>query len=140
MSLQERAAITEKPHQYREAMGSRAVAIWLMTIVLLLAFGICAGRLMAWPIRTDELFSISNMGGFDPPFSPLQIIDSVVTYSPDHVPLYYLLGAGWAGLVGWSDLALRSSSSLTAILMIAWLYRLGASIFDRRALDSSPPP
>ena len=133
MSLQERAAITEKPHQYREEMGSRTVAIWLMTIALLLAFGICASRLMAWPIRTDELFSISNMGGFDPPFSPLQVIDSVVTYSPDHVPLYYLLGAGWAGLVGWSDLALRSSSSLTAILMIAWLYRLGALVFDRRA-------
>ncbi len=104
-----------------------------MTVVLLLAFGICADGLTAWPIRTDELFSISNMGGFDPPFSPLQIVDSVVTYSPVHVPLYFLLGAGWASLVGWSDFALRSSSLLTAVLMIAWLYRLGAIILDRRA-------
>lgn len=105
----------------------------IMTVVLLLVFGIGAGGLTAWTIRTDELFSISNMGGFDPPFSPLQIVDSVITYSPDHVPLYFLIGAGWAALVGWSDFALRASSLLTAVLMIAWLYRLGALVFDRRA-------
>lgn len=130
---QERAAITEQPHRAREGVANRAVQLWVMTVVLLLVFGICADRLTAWPIRTDELFSISNMGGFHPPFSPIQIVESVVTYSPDHAPLYFLLGAGWASLVGWSDFALRSSSLLTAVLMIAWLYRLGAVIFGRRA-------
>lgn len=114
-------------------MENKAVALWVMTVVLLLVFVFGAGGLTAWPIRTDELFSISNMGGFDPPFSPIQIVESVVTFSPDHVPFYFLLGAGWASLVGWSDFALRSSSLLIAVLMIAWLYRLGALIFDRRA-------
>ena len=112
---------------------SRILGMSTMTVVLLLAFGIGAKGLLAWPIRTDELFSVSNMGGFDPPYSPQQIVESVVAYSPDHTPLFFLLGAGWASLVGWSGLALRVFPLLTGVLMIAWLYRLGAQIFDRRA-------
>ena len=111
---------------------SSRTGLMLMTVVLLLAFGLGAHGLNAYPIWTDELYAISNMGGFDPPYSPVQIIDSIAEYSPDHVPLFYLLGAGWAQLVGWSQYALRLFSVLAGVLMIAWLYRLGGDVFNRR--------
>ena len=104
---------------------------WMLPI-LLLAFALGAAGLNRYPIRSDELFSISNIGGFDPPYSPAQIINSITTYSPDHVPLFYLLGAGWAALAGWTQFALRLFSVLAGALMIAWLYRFGADVFNRR--------
>ncbi len=104
-----------------------------MTLVLLLVFAFGANGLNTDPIWTDELFSVSNMGGFDPPpYSPAQIIDSITTYSQDHVPLFYLLGAGWAQLAGWSQFSLRLISVLAGVLMIAWLYRFGTDVFNRR--------
>lgn len=104
-----------------------------MTVALLIVFAIGASGLNGYPIRTDELFTVSNIGGFDPPFGPLEILDSIITYSPDHVPLFFLLSGGWASLVGWTQLALRMFSLLLAVMMIAWLYRFGADVFDRRS-------
>ena len=104
---------------------------WMLP-VLLLAFALGAAGLNRYPIRSDELFSVSNMGGFNPPYSPAQIINSITKHSPDHVPLFYLLGAGWAALAGWTQFALRLFPVLTGALMIAWLYRFGADVFNRR--------
>ena len=131
-SLEPTAITTQADLPRAHAIGSR-VALLIMTIVLLIVFAIGVGGLNAFPIRTDELFTVSNIGGFDPPFGPLDILDSIITYSPDHVPLFFLLSGGWASLVGWTQLALRMFSLLLAVLMIAWLYRFGADVFDRRS-------
>ena len=112
--------------------GSSRVRLTLMTLVLLLAFGLSAQGLNARPIWTDELYSVSNMGAFDEPYSPAQIVQSVAGHFPDHVPLFFLLGAGWAHLVGWTQFALRLFSVLSGVLTIAWLYRLGTDVFNRR--------
>ncbi len=111
---------------------SSGTGLALVTVVLLLAFALGANGLNRDIIWTDELYSVSNMGGFDPPYSPAQIIDSLVTYSPDQVPLYYLLGAGWASVTGWSQVSLRYFALLMGILMIAWLYRFAADAVNRR--------
>ena len=111
---------------------SSGAGLALVTVVLLLAFALGANGLNRDIIWADELYSISNMGGFDPPYSPAQIIDSLVTYSPDQVPLYYLLGAGWASVTGWSQVSLRYFALLAGILMIAWLYRFAADAVNRR--------
>ena len=113
-------------------ISSRA-GLALMTVVLLLSFGLSAPGLNAQPIWTDELYSVFNMGAFDGPYSPAQIVQSVAGHFPDHVPLFFLLGAGWAHLVGWSQFALRLFSVLSGVLTIAWLYRLGTDVFNRRA-------
>ena len=101
----------------------------LMTLILLLAFALGAHGLNKGVIWLDELHSVSDMGGFDPPYSPAQIIDSV---PKNHVPLFYLLGAVWAQLAGWSQYALRFVSLAAGILMIAWLYRFAADAVNRR--------
>ena len=116
----------------QHSIGSGQASWMLMTLVLLLAFAFGANGLNMYPIRTDELFSVANIGGFNPSYSPAQIINSIIKHSPDHVPLFFLLGAGWAHLVGWTQFALRLFSVLAGMLMIAWLYRFGVDVFNRR--------
>ncbi len=104
----------------------------LMTLVLLWVFAFGANGLNADVIWLDELYSVSNMGAFDGPYSPAQIMDSLIMHSPNQVPLYYMLGAGWAQLAGWSQFSLRFLSLATGVLMIAWLYRFGMDVFNHR--------
>lgn len=95
----------------------------VVTLILLLAVAMGASALNADIIWADELSSLAHMGAFDPPHSPQQVLQSIYDHAPDHVPLYYLLGAGWSGLVGWSQLALRYLSLLGGVMMLAWFYR-----------------
>ena len=110
---------------------SKTAALRWMTIVLLVVFAFGANGLNTDPIWTDELYAISNMGGWDPPSSPAEIVSSVADNFPDHVPLFFLLGASWAHFVGWTQFALRLMPVLAGLLMIAWIYRLGSAMFSR---------
>ncbi len=103
-----------------------------MVALLLLVFALGLSGANGYIFRTDELFSVSNMGGFDPPYSPAAIIHSISQYSPDHAPLFFLLGAGWASVAGWTQFALRMFAVLTALVMIAFLYRYATDAFDYR--------
>ena len=111
------------PHKNKSAYGA-CLYLLLVSLVLLMIFSFGANGLNTDSIWTDELYSINNIGGFDPPYGPRDIIDSLRENSPDHVPLFYLLLAAWAQLAGWWQLSLRLFSVLAGMLMIAWLYRL----------------
>ncbi len=104
-----------------------------LTPILLVGFAIGAAQLNADAIWTDELYSLANIGAFDPPYSPAQIIDSLARYSPQHTPLYYFISASWAQLAGWSQFSLRVISLFAGSLFIAWLCRLCADLFGRGA-------
>ncbi len=123
--------VKSKRQAAQNSISSRT-GLMLMTLVLLLAFALGANGLNADVIWIDELYSVSNMGVFNPPYSPAQIIDSLMTHSPDHVPLFYLLGAGWAQLAGWSQFSMRLISLFSGVLMIAWLYRFATDAVNRR--------
>ena len=110
----------------------RSSLLFLLAPILLLAFAAGATGLNADPIWTDELYSLSNIGAFDPPFSPGQIIASLAEHSPQHGPLYFLLAGGWAQLTGWTQFALRTLSTFAGVMLVAWMYRLAADLFDRR--------
>ncbi len=110
----------------------RSSLLFLLAPVLLLAFAAGAAGLNADPIWTDELYSLSNIGAFDPPYSPGQIIASLAEHSPQHGPLYFLLAGGWAQLTGWTQFALRTLSAFAGVLLVAWMYRLAADLFGRR--------
>ena len=113
-----------------DSISNQTGLIW-MTLVLLLAFALGANGLNADVIWIDELASVTFMGAFNPPYSPAQIIDSLMTHGPDHVPLFFLLGAGWAHLAGWTQFALRLISLFSGVLMIAWLYRFTSDTVNR---------
>lgn len=102
-----------------------------MLLVLLLGFALGAFKLNADNLWLDELYSISNMGVFDGGYSLPEIVDSLNAHSPNHVPLYFVLGRQWARLVGWSQLPMRYLSLLFGILFIAWAYRFAADAFNR---------
>jgi len=112
---------------------NRLAAIAAMTIILLLAFAGGAHGLDLDPIWADELASVTFMGAFNPPYSPTQVIESVQEYSPDQAPLYFILGAYWAQVAGWSQFSLRSLSLLWAVVFVAGLYRFAHDVFDKRA-------
>ena len=103
----------------------------MMALVLLLAFALGANGLNADVLWIDEMYSVSDMGVFNQPYSPAQIIDSIRS-SNNHVPLFFLLGVGWTHLVGWSQFALRLMSCFFGVLMVAWLYRFAADAVNRR--------
>lgn len=104
----------------------------LMLAVLLGGYALGAHRLNADILWLDELYSLSNMGVFATPYDFSEVVDSLTEHSPNHVPLYFFLGARWAGLVGWSQLSMRFLSLLIGLLLIAWTYRFAADLLDRR--------
>ena len=118
------------PHKNKSSYGA-CLYLLLVSLVLLMIFSFGANGLNTDSIWTDELYSINNIGGFDPPYGPRDIIDSLRENSPDHVPLFYLLLAAWAQLAGWWQLSLRLFSVLAGMLMIAWLYRFTCDFFCR---------
>ena len=108
-------------------------ALMPMTVILLLAFALGAHGLNLDPIWADELASITFFGAFDPPYNPSQVIESLRTFSPDQAPLYFVLGAQWARIAGWSQFALRAPSLFAGALAIAWLFRFTIDVLNRRA-------
>ena len=102
-----------------------------MVCLLLIGFALGALKLNADSLWLDELYSLSNMGVFDRPYNLPEVIDSLTEFSPNHVPLYFFLGAGWAGFVGWSQLPMRYLSLLFGILFVAWTYRFAADALNR---------
>ena len=103
-----------------------------MTLIILVGVAFGAGGLNADIVWLDEVFSLSNMGAFNPPYSPQDVIRSLRDYSPDHVPLYFVLGAQWAQLVGWTQLPMRYLSLLFGALLIAAVYRFASATLGQR--------
>lgn len=106
--------------------------LFAVTLILLLASAIGAMGLNADVIWGDELSSLAHIGAFNPPHSPQQVLQSIRASAPDHVPLFYLLGAAWSRFVGWSQLALRYLPFLAGVAMLAWFYRYARDVVDRR--------
>lgn len=103
----------------------RTALLWLIP-ALLIATWLAARSLNTDLVWIDELMSIGNIGGLRKiPFNPLEVAQSIRIQSPQHVPGYFILLSGWAGLVGWQPAALRALSVFFSLLAIAWTYRLG---------------
>lgn len=117
----------------KKATFGKSSSLSLIVLVLLCVFAFGANGLNTDSIWTDELYAITNMGGFEGPYSPSEVVHSVAENFPDHVPLFFLLGAGWANFVGWTQFALRSLPVFAGLLMIAWTYRLASDQFGRFA-------
>ncbi len=119
-------------NQLASAQPRPTLCLWLMIALLLLACALGAAGLNMDVVWVDEMYGLGNMGAFNPPYSPAQVVASLAQYSPDQMPLYYALGSQWGLLVGWSQLPMRYLSLLFGALLIACSYRFAADAFDRR--------
>ena len=107
--------------------------LWLIPVLLLVAaLGVRGLNMdMLW---LDEVFSIGNTGGYTgPAYNPIQVWQSLSSNSPQHVPGYFFVLAGWEALTGWTAAGLRALSLLIGLLAVAWTYRLGADWLNPRA-------
>ncbi len=105
-----------------------------MVPVLLLGFALGAAQLNVDILWVDEMATVSAIGAENPPFTVAQIVQSPQTTSDTSPsPLYYVILAGWARLVGWLQVALRYLSLLIGVLSIAFMYRFVVDAFNRRS-------
>jgi hypothetical protein len=110
-----------------------APLVWIVLLLLLVTV-LTVGSLNADPIWIDEYWSIYNAGGAHyGPLSPANIFARIANEDIWHVPLYYLLIAGWGHLVGWTPFALRGLSLLLGLLSIALAYRMGRDLHSPTA-------
>ena len=103
-----------------------------MTAILLLSAALAAAGLNADLVWHDEILALASFVPFEPAFDPAKVLASFEVYAPDHLPLYYWLGALWGQLAGWSQVTHRCFSLLAGLLTLAWLYRFAADALDRR--------
>ncbi|GAB4574315.1 MAG: hypothetical protein Kow0077_20210 [Anaerolineae bacterium] len=112
------ASPTASPPQH----ASRWSALWLLTLLLLLASVARIHHLMQQSLWLDESYTyrvIVDLG-------PLGAATDDM-----HPPLYYLALAGWMALTGDSVLAMRLFSALCAILTVPLVYQLARQTVPR---------
>lgn len=113
--------------------GKKKRVPWLAVLVLLFVGFFGLSHINGESINVDELLAFGDMGGFASiAYSPAQIIDSLVNNHPDHVPLWYLLGAFAAQFTGWSQAGLRATTVLTSLITLATLFRFTAIYVNRK--------
>ena len=99
---------------------------WLWAVpVLLMVAALAVRQVDLYPPTADEFYSMNNAGWLrNGPYSPLDILQSLQQYSPNHTPGYFMLLSAWGRLTAY-DVALgRVLTIFTGLLALAVTYRL----------------
>jgi len=98
--------------------------LWAVPILLIVA-ALAVRQIDLYPPTADEFFSMNNAGWLrNGPYSPLDILQSLQQYSPNHTPGYFMLLSVWGSLTAY-DVALgRVLTIFTGLLALAVTYRL----------------
>ncbi len=98
--------------------------IWVIPVLLLVAF-LSIRQIDLYVPTWDEFISMVDAGWVtDGSYSPIDVLNSMLQNSPDHLPLHYLMLYGWRFLVGNSIAIARVLTILMGVLSIAMVYRL----------------
>ena len=101
-------------------------ANWLWALpVLLIVAALSLHQIDLYPPTSDEFYSMYNAGWLvNGPYSPVEVIRSLQTYSSNHTPGYFLLLSVWGSLTT-TDVAIgRVLAIFCALLSFAMAYRL----------------
>ncbi len=107
--------------------------LFLMVFILLLAFFLGARELNRFPVWGDELSTLTNIGAFDPPYTPSAVVKSLLHYTPLEMPAFLVVSALWAQLAGWSQFVLRLLSLFAGLAFVAFVYRFAAENFGKNS-------
>ena len=82
-------------------------------------------------VATGEPLTVSDLQQFQTirPDRPITDLLRVLTQSPEHAPLYFVLARFWAELFGGSIAAMRSLSVVFSILALPVMYAFGRAVF-----------
>ncbi len=82
-----------------------------------------------YPPTYDEFYSMFNSGWIvNSPYSPIEVLQSLVRNSANHTPLYFLLLNLWGHLVGNAVAMGRTLTIFAGLLSLAITYRLARDI------------
>jgi len=94
-------------------------------ILLLIVAGLSLRQIDLYPPTTDEFLSMYNAGGLiNNPYSPIEILDSLKTNSPQHTIGYYLLLSVWGNVISWDIAITRVFTIFAGLLSLAMMYRV----------------
>ena len=97
---------------------------WTIPILLIVAF-LSIRQINLYGPTHDEFVSMFHAGWFaSSPYSPIEVVESLQTYSPNHTPGYFLLLSLWGNLTA-TDLATgRLFAIFCGLLALSTVYRL----------------
>lgn len=97
---------------------------WCLPALLVIAL-LSARQIDLYPPSADEFFSMFNSGWLvNQPYSPLEIVESLYTYSPAHTPGFFFALSAWGNITAF-DVALgRTLGIYFGLLSLAVVYRL----------------
>jgi hypothetical protein len=97
---------------------------WIVPILLVVSM-LAIRQIDLYSPTLDEFFSLYNAGAIEgTPYSPFEIIQSLETYSPQHVPGYFFLLSVWGNMVSFDVAIVRILTIFASILSLAMVYRL----------------
>ena len=99
---------------------------WFWAIpVLIIVAALSLRQIDGFPPSADEFFSMHGAGWLlDAPYSPQDVLSSLIEISPEHTPGYTLLLNQWGGFVGHHIAMARVLSIFAGLLSLALTYRL----------------
>ena len=99
---------------------------WVFALpVLLVVAALSMGQINLYPPTADEFFSMFNSGWLvNSPYSPLEVVESLHTFSPNHTPGYFVLLSIWGNVISYDLASGRVLGVLFGLLAIAVTYRL----------------
>ena len=115
-----------------EARTKRRAWLWAL-LPLLLAAGLTVTALGRDVFDTDEAATMIGAGARHlGPFTLAEAVHTSVSRWPGQAWGHVVVFSQWGRVVGWSELAIRTVPWLTGLLTLAWVYRIGRSLFTAR--------
>ena len=112
--------------------ASRLSWLWAL-LPLLLAAVLVAPFLGKDVFDVDEAATMIGAGARHlGPNTPAEAVAAFVSRWPDHAWGNVVIFSQWGRVAGWSELAIRALPWLTGMLSLAWVYRLGRTLFSHR--------
>ena len=106
---------------------------WIRIIPILLFIVLVSSlSLDVDPIYNDEFHSLRHTGFFESRFTIVESLNSVITTSPEHAPLYFLVLNEWVKAVGIHPITARSLSILIMVLAVSALYHFGSTLVNKQ--------
>jgi len=111
---------------YKNLKRNTFLSNWRWAIpVLLIVTALSMRKIDCCPPATDEYTSMWNAGWLvNSPYTPLDVIESLQRYSPDHTPGYFIFLSIWGNLTSYELASGRLISIFTGLLALSVAYRL----------------